>query len=79
MTAIIAVGALIAMLVLAVYFMIVLYDRFNDLPGLAFDKFMKILGVVSGIFYSVLTVSLIASYVILNKSLKQKFKGQDVG
>lgn len=79
MTAIIAVCALIAMLVLAVYFMIVLHDLFNHLPGLAFDKYMKILGVVSGIFYSVLTIGLIASYVILNKSLKQKFKGQDVG
>ena len=85
----IAVLGLVAMIVLAVYFMIVLYDLYNvcvllsegvyECPGITFDQYMKILGIISGIFYSVLTACLIGSYIVLHRSLRNKFKGQQVG
>ena len=40
---------------------------------------MKILGIVSGVFYSVLTVCLIGSYIVLHQSLRSKFKGHHIG
>lgn len=76
------------MLFLAIYFMVVLYDLYNvcitlsdgtyECPVMTFDDYMKMLGIISGVFYSALTVSLIGSYIGLNRSLKNKFKGDQV-
>jgi hypothetical protein len=87
-TAGIAVIGIIAMLILATYFMIVLYNLFNtcvvlsdgtkQCPGISFDRYLQILGIVSGVFYTVLTVGLIGSYIGLNRSLKRKFKSEQI-
>ena len=39
---------------------------------------MEIMGSISGIFYSVLTISLVASFVLLSRALKNRFQSEEM-
>ena len=40
---------------------------------MTFEEFMKVLGGVGGFFYALLTLTLILSFIKLNKSMKKRF------
>lgn len=89
---IIVILGFVSMVILACYFMVVLRQLYAycyfDAQGtqicsssyttITFKQFMEIMGSISGIFYSVLTISLVASFVLLNRALKNRFQSEEM-
>ena len=75
------------MIVLAIYFTLVLYRLYtycyfdaagnqicdSNFKGMSFEEFMRLLGGIGGFFYALLTLTLILSFVKLNKSMRKRF------
>lgn len=88
----IVIFGFLSMIILASYFMVVLKQLYAycyfDIVGtqictssysaLTFKQFMQILGILSGIFYSVLTIMLVFSYYNLNRALNNRFQSEEM-
>lgn len=76
-----------SMIVLATYFSLVMYRLYtycyfdaagnqicdSGFKGMTYLEFMKLLGGIGGFFYALLTLTLILSFIKLNKSMKKRF------
>ena len=82
----------VTMVCLASYFMVVLQQLYNycyfdasgtqvctsEFSSMTFKNFMIMMGVISGLFYSLLTILMIVSYYYLNRALKKRFQSDEM-
>ena len=84
-TIVISTLAGLSMIILSAYFMVVLYNLYHvcsdpsqECPALTFDKFMTILGAVSGLFYCILTIGLIIAFISLNRAITKRYNENQI-
>ena len=82
----------VSMVGLSSYFMVVLQQLYKycyfDAAGnqvctsgftsMTFRSFMIMMGVISGFFYSLLTILMVVSYYYLNRALKKRFQSDEM-